>query len=89
MANYTGFIPQNVAPLNARRIGIYNAQGNRVGHIPLGNLALPSNRGTKLYSFGALSDVHITYSTAADDFKRALTYLNDVEDVAFTCICGD
>lgn len=89
MANYTGLIQQNVAINGARRIGIYNVDGNRVGQIPLGNLALPSNRGTKLYSFGALSDVHITYSTAADDFKRALTYLNDDEDVAFTCICGD
>ena len=89
MDNYSGFIPQNVAPLNARRIGIYNAQGNRVGQIPLGNLALPTNRGKKSYSFGALSDVHVTYNTAADDFKRALTYLNDDIDVAFTCICGD
>lgn len=89
MFGYRDFIPQNIAPINTRRIGIYNEQGNRVGFIPLGKLALPSNRGAKLYSFGAISDVHIVYDTAPDDFKRALTYLNDCEDVAFTCICGD
>lgn len=89
MAQYKDFISENVAPKNVRRIGIYNARGNRVGQIPLGKLALPSDRGAKLYSFGAIADVHIVYDTAADDFKRALTYLNDSEDVAFTCICGD
>lgn len=88
MGRYQGFIPQNIAPAGSRRIGIYNAQGNRVGQIPLGSLT-PPVPGKKLYSFGALSDVHIVYSTAADDFKRALSYLNDDADVAFTCICGD
>lgn len=88
MMKYTEFIPANAAVLGARRIGIYNAEGNRVGQIPLGNLALP-NPKRKLYSFGALSDVHIVYDTAASDFQKALTYLNDDVDVAFTCICGD
>lgn len=85
---YTDFIPQNVAPLGARRIGIYNEHGNRVGQIPLGCLTPPNSR-QKLYSFGALSDIHLQYDTAQDDFKKALEYLNGTEDVAFTCICGD
>lgn len=85
---YDAFIPQNVAPKRARRIGIYNAHGNRVGQIPLGSLTPPS-AARKLYSFGALSDVHYQYETAAEDFQRALAYLNEQEDVAFTCICGD
>lgn len=85
---YQGFIPENIAPKNVRRIGIYNAQGNRVGQIPLDTLTFP-DVGAKQYSFGALSDVHIVYDTATDDFQRALTYLNDNEDVVFTCICGD
>ena len=88
MMEYTEFIPANVAVLGARRIGIYNARGNRVGQIPLGGLALPSD-GAKLYSFGALSDVHVVYDTAASDFQKALTYLNNDVDVAFTCIAGD
>jgi len=85
---YTDFIQQNIALPETRRIAIYNAQGNRVGQIPLGSLT-PPNPAKKLYSFGALSDVHVVYDTAAEDFKRALSYLNDAEDVAFTCICGD
>ena len=88
MLKYTHFIPQNVAPKNARRIGVYNEKGNRVGQIPLGSLTFP-DAGAKLYSFGALSDVHIQYDTAQADFQRALEYLNAQEDVAFTCVCGD
>ena len=88
MAQYNDFIPENVAPPGARRIGIYDSKGNRVGQIPLGTLT-PPMAGQKRYSFGALSDVHIVYRTAASDFQKALTYLNDDMDVAFTCICGD
>ena len=88
MAQYKDFIPENIAPKDARRIGIYDAKGNRVGFIPLGSLTFP-DVGAKQYSFGALSDVHIVYDTAAEDFKRALTFLNDDVDVACTCICGD
>lgn len=88
MAKYKDFIPQNVAPKNVRRIGIYDSNGNRVGFIPLGDLTFP-DIGAKQYSFGALSDVHVQYDTAQADFQRALTYLNDTEDVNFICICGD
>ena len=88
MAQYTDFIPENIAPSGVRRIGIYDVNGNRVGQIPLGPLTPPTPR-KKLYSFGALSDVHIGYDTSASDFRAALTYLNKNEDVAFTCICGD
>lgn len=88
MAQYEGLIPQNVAFPRTRRIGIYSSSGNRVGFIPLGSLANPAPV-EKQYSFGALADVHIVYDTAAEDFQRALTYLNQAEDVAFTCICGD
>jgi Icc-related predicted phosphoesterase len=89
MAQYSTFIPQNIALKGAKRIGIYNNSGNRVGFIPLGNLEIPVPERKKLYSFGALSDVHYQYETGAEDFHRALTYLNETEDVAFTCICGD
>lgn len=89
MAQYKDFIQENVAPKNVRRIGVYNTKGNRVGYIPLANLQFPTNIGKKLYSFGALSDVHYQLTTASEDFHRALQYFNDTEDVAFTCICGD
>ena len=83
---YKDFISQNVAPLGARRIGIYNAQGNRVGQIPLGALTFP-DAGAKLYSFGVLSDVHIGVNTSAADFTAALKYLSQETD--FVCISGD
>lgn len=88
MAQFNDFIAENVALSNTRRIGIYNSNGYRVGFIPLGTLAPPMT-GQKQYSFGALSDVHIIVNTAESDFQKALTYLNDNVDVAFTCICGD
>lgn len=88
MARYKDFIHENVAFPGTRRIGIYNSKGNRVGFVPLNTLT-PPNMGQKQYSFGALADVHIVYQTATSDFQKALTYLNDDVDVAFTCICGD
>lgn len=86
--SYTDLINVNIAPLNATKIGVYNASGNRVGKIELGNLK-KSNLGNKLYSFGAISDIHLQDQTAQTDFQTALTYLNNNESVAFTCICGD
>ena len=88
MAGYDKFIPQNVAPSNVRRIGIYDSNGNRVGFIPLGSLTPPAT-AKKLYSFGVLSDVHFNEGNAQEDVQRALTYINNVEGVAFVCICGD
>ena len=86
MAQYKDFIMQNIAPPDARRIGVYNSQGVRVGFIPLGPLTFP-DVGGKQYSFGALSDIHIGESTSEDDFKRALAYLSGETD--FICLCGD
>lgn len=89
MAQYTDFIPQNVAPEEARKIGVYNANGKRVCGFELGHLAFPSDLGTKLYSFGVLSDIHVSQDTGEADFRRALTYFQDTEKVDFVCIAGD
>lgn len=83
---YNKFIKANIAPSGAERIGVYAPDGTEITNIPLGRLAPPKK--TKLYSFLALSDVHITYSTANADFQRALTYA-ETSDCKFTCICGD
>ena len=91
MAQYNNFIPENVAPKTAKRIGLYDSNGNRVLSILLGHLAFPMS-GEKLYSFGALSDVHLGKAedeNEQEDFSRALIYLNNDEDVSFICICGD
>lgn len=85
---YTHFIQQNIAPNGVRRIGVYNSAGLRVGQIPLGSLMFP-DAGAKLYSFGAIADIHLEYETAPSDFEAALTYFDRNEDIDFLCICGD
>lgn len=85
MYKYTHFITENIAPTGTKKIGVYDSKGKKVFTIPLGGLTPPS--GSKLYSFLAISDVHITYDTANTDFQRALTYAENNCD--FTCICGD
>lgn len=86
---YEHFIPQNIAPKNAVSIGIYDSNGVKKGTIPLGSLEFPSGLGNKLYSAGILSDVHVSQDTAESDFRRALTYFQDTENVDFVCIAGD
>jgi hypothetical protein len=69
----THFIALNKAPNTAYQIGVYSKAGKKKGYIPLGNLVLPSDLGRKLYSFGALSDIHLYAGDADTDFQRALT----------------
>lgn len=87
MAKYeTEFIPQNKAPKNSDCIYVYNGS-DLVGKVKTGGMKMPT-LGNKLYSFGALSDVHVGDSMKAR-FQRTLAYFNDTEKVAFTCIAGD
>lgn len=86
MYKYTHFIPENIAPTGAKKIGVYSKSGNKITEIPLGHLTPP--KANKQYSFGAFSDVHIQYNTANEDFQRALALVNN-SDCLFTCICGD
>lgn len=85
MYKYTHFIPENIAPKGTKRIVVYNSDGKKQLHIPLGGLRQPTK--DKQYSFCAVSDVHLQYDTANEDFQRALTYAE--ENCDFTCICGD
>lgn len=86
IAKYEDLIPCNIAPKGVKRIGVYNSKGERVGGFGLGNLTIPYT-GKLLYSFGAVSDVHLQRNTAQADFQRALTYFNN--HVAFVCVNGD
>lgn len=89
MAKYeTNFIPQNKAPINSNYIYVYNG-ATPIGKIKTSGLKMPE-LGNKLYSFGALSDVHVTYGDlACTRFKNAIKFLTDEEKVEFTCIAGD
>lgn len=90
MRQFTNFVMENIAPPEATKILVYDENGGRVGSFGLGSLAFP-DLGTKLYSFGALSDVHVSseVDTSEADFRRALTYFQDTEKVNFVCIAGD
>lgn len=86
MAKYESFIPENIAPKSVKRIGVYDSKGEKVLSIPLGNLAFPASN-EKLYSFGALADIHIGQNTSTGDFTKALSFFSDETD--FVCIAGD
>lgn len=85
---YTHFIPQNIAPKGANKIGVYNAKGVKVAEIPLGKLA-PVTK-TKLYSFGLLSDLHCAGNNSPEKTRldNALTYFES-QGCAFCCHAGD
>lgn len=89
MAKYdTNFIPQNKAPKNNDYICVYNGT-KLVGKVKAGALKMPE-LGEKLYSFGALADVHVTIGDLARSrFIKAIKFFTDEEHTAFTCIAGD
>lgn len=87
----TTLIPQNVAPPNARKVVVFDSNGNIVCKCDLGHLALP-NIGEKIYTVGLLSDTHTSpiYKNPPDtenDLRRAIGYLSTVAEI--TCVCGD
>ena len=85
---YNGFIHQNVAPNGAKKIGVYNASGKRICEIPLGNLSMP-DVGTKLYSYGLLSDLHLSGNSAEGTrLDNAMTYFEE-QGCSFCCHAGD
>lgn len=57
--------------------------------IPISKRFASGNYGEHLYSFGAISDIHIGANTSDTDLQASLTYLNANENVAFTCVSGD
>lgn len=88
----THFISQNVAPVMSNTIKVYTNSGKEKGSIQLNKLKSPSNLVEKIYSFGALSDIHLGSTMNGDasvDFRKALTYFTQIYNVNFTCICGD
>lgn len=87
---YTHFIKQNVAPIGAKKIGVYDKDGNRLFTVGLGGLKPVEKQ--KLYSFGLVSDIHLWHLGANwnpnTKFDNALTYFEN-RGCAFCCISGD
>ncbi len=95
--SYCDFIPENVAPVNATKIGVYNSLSQRMGSIAFPSSFAPALT-EKLYSFGAISDTHLGqnptskndyYTTSTEDFARAMTFFSSEESVDFIAHCGD
>lgn len=89
---YKHFIPQNIAPKGAKRIGLYASTGKRICTIPLGRLTPPTKE--KLYSFGAVSDIHLIKSGLTwnwypiQKFDRALSHFQE-KGCAMCVVTGD
>ena len=81
MYKFKHFIQENIAPEGVKRIGVYDSTGKKVCTVPLGRLT-PVNKA-KLYSFGALSDIHLIKSGIVwnwypiEKFDRALFYFQE------------
>ena len=85
------FIPQNTAPKGAKRIVVYDVNDNEVCTIPLGGLTPPNSE--KLYSFGIISDLHISYNVYVawqpiPKLDNALSFF-EAQGCAFCVACGD
>ena len=91
MYKYEHFIPQNTAPKGAKKLGVYDSNGNKVCTVPLGRLT-PVNKA-KLYSVGIVADVHFAHVntvvwTPHTKFDNALTHFEN-QGCVFCCNCGD
>lgn len=91
---YTGLIPENIAPKGAAKVGVYDAAGDLICSIGLGRLTPPG--AEPRYSFGLLSDVHIVHRELADiiatrstlKLDSAMTWFEE-QGCVFCCHAGD
>lgn len=90
---YNYFNSLNFAPVEATRIvACASKTQNIIAECTIPNNFKETNLGTKLYSVGLLSDIHIDgdgndEASASADFKRALTYFNN--KASAVCCAGD
>lgn len=96
----TKLIPENIAPNNVSKLVIFD-ENTKVCDVDIAKMR-PSNLGTKLYSIGLLSDIHMTgdsevgtkekdgngYITDGFYFRKALEFFNN-SGCNFVCISGD
>lgn len=89
-ASYNYFNKEQLIPKYATKlIAVKDSTVKAEFAIPSNKQFANGNYGEHLYSFGAISDIHLSIDTAESDFATALTYLNNKESVAFTCVSGD
>lgn len=95
----TKLIPENIAPDNAKSVAIYNGD-TKVCDVDIAKMK--PKLGKPLYSFGLLSDIHMTgdsevgtikkdvngHITDGFYFRKALEFFSN-SDCNFVCISGD
>ena len=83
----TKLIPENIAPPDAKSLAIFNGD-KKICDVDIAKLK-PTNLGTKLYSFGLVSDMHL------DGVGMSGTYLSEAmsffenQGCSFCCHTGD
>lgn len=83
----------NLAPADTKCLAIYDGS-KKVGEIDCSKMLLPTNIGTKQYSFGVLSDVHCCaandteHSANGTKFHNALSFFES-QGCSFCCVSGD
>ena len=89
VAGYEDLINENIAPREAKSIGVYDAEDNRVGAIKIAGLKSKAAKAP-LYSFGVLTDVHygVPKIDPENDFKGALDFFAS-KGASMVVICGD
>lgn len=89
LASYEHFIDENIAPREAKVIGVYDSEDKRVGAIKIAGMKSKSAK-TPLYSFGVLTDVHygVPKIDPENDFKGALDFFAS-KGASMVVICGD
>lgn len=88
---YRHFIPQNIAPSEAKRIVVLDSDGHEVARIPLGPLTPPA--GEPLYRFGIISDLHVHHNPYVSwhpvtKLDNALSFFES-QGCAFVAASGD
>lgn len=86
----TKLIPENIKPPNAKKLAIYDGN-TKICDVDISSM-IPKNLGTKLYSFGLLSDIHLRgnyddYPTG-DTLDNAMTFFEN-QGCSFCCNTGD
>lgn len=90
--SYNKLITYNTIPKNATGICAVSKTDGRIKasyDFPQTKLWSATKFGERLYSFGAISDVHYRYDTGASDFATCMNYFENNENVVAVCCAGD
>lgn len=85
----TKLLPENIAPSNASKLAIFSGD-TKVCDVDISKMR-PTNLGSKLYSFGLLSDIHLNITDGyvnSTRFDNALAYFEN-QGADFVCVSGD